>query len=242
MGRPVEIRSDLATPAELRALARRERTPRTTMRLLAIAHALEGMSRAEAARLVGMERQALRDAVIRYNVEGVEGLRDRPKSGRKPCLSDAEQGSLRAVILRGPGTAGTGRCRCCAAGSKHDSTAAASGEPVAHRSPARSFPAEDPANASAGRCEGASRIRKRGLSHAVDLAAAAHPDKRIELWFMDGARVGQKGRTGYRWWLPGERPRGLCDRRFDWTYLYAAAAGQRRRLCLWCCPRSRRLQ
>ena len=34
--------------------------------------------------------------------------------------------------------------------------------------------------------------------------------------------VGQKGRTGYRWWLRGERPHGLCDRRFDWTYLYAA--------------------
>ena len=39
---------------------------------------------------------------------------------------------------------------------------------------------------------------------------------------MDEARVGQKGRTGYRWWLRGERPRGLCDRRFDCTYLYAA--------------------
>ncbi len=103
MGRPVEIRSDLATAAELRALARRERTPRTVMRLLAIAHALEGISRAEAARLVGMERQALRDAVMRYNTEGIRGLRDRPKPGRKPCLSDAEQGSLRAVILRGPG-------------------------------------------------------------------------------------------------------------------------------------------
>ncbi len=39
---------------------------------------------------------------------------------------------------------------------------------------------------------------------------------------MDEARVGQKGRTGYRWWLKGERPRGLCDRRFEWAYLYAA--------------------
>ena len=39
---------------------------------------------------------------------------------------------------------------------------------------------------------------------------------------MDEARVGQKGRTGFRWWLKGERPRGLCDRRFEWAYLYAA--------------------
>lgn len=103
MGRPLAIRTDLARPSELRALARCERSPRTATRLLAIAHALEGASRAEAARLAGMERQALRDAVIRYNEEGVEGLRDRPKSGRRPRLSDGEQASLRAVILRGPG-------------------------------------------------------------------------------------------------------------------------------------------
>src|SRR3712207_9244725 len=43
--------------------------------LLAIANALEGLSRAEAARLAGMGRQALRDAVIRYNAEGPSGDR-----------------------------------------------------------------------------------------------------------------------------------------------------------------------
>jgi transposase len=50
-----------------------------------------------------MDRQALRDAVLRYNAEGIAGLRDRPKPGRRPRLSDAEQASLRAVVLRGPG-------------------------------------------------------------------------------------------------------------------------------------------
>jgi putative transposase len=39
---------------------------------------------------------------------------------------------------------------------------------------------------------------------------------------MDEARVGQKGRTGFRWWIKGERPRGLCDRRFDWAYIFGA--------------------
>ena len=39
---------------------------------------------------------------------------------------------------------------------------------------------------------------------------------------MDEARVGQKGRNGHRWWLRGERPRGLCDGRYDWAYVYAA--------------------
>jgi transposase len=102
MGAALEIRSDLASPARLRRLARRERNPRTATRMLAIAGALEGRSRAEAARLAGMERQALRDAVLRFNTEGLEGLRDRPKPGRPPALSEPEQAVLVTTILRGP--------------------------------------------------------------------------------------------------------------------------------------------
>jgi transposase-like protein len=55
------------TPAELRALARRERDGRVSARLLALANALDGMSREDAARVAGMDRQTLRDWVHRYN-------------------------------------------------------------------------------------------------------------------------------------------------------------------------------
>ena len=102
MGAALEIRTDLASPDGLRALARRERSPRTATRMLAIASALEGESRAEAARLAGMERQALRDAVVRYNAEGMAGLRDRPKPGRRPALTEAEQAVLLAAVFHGP--------------------------------------------------------------------------------------------------------------------------------------------
>jgi transposase len=95
------IRQDLPA-AELRRLARFEPDRRAGMRLLAVANALEGMSRAEAARLAGMERQALRDAVIRYNAEGVAGLHDRPRSGRPEALTDGQQAALKAWVLRGP--------------------------------------------------------------------------------------------------------------------------------------------
>ena len=59
------------TPAELRALARRERDGRVSARLLALANALDGMSRDQAARAAGMDRQTLRDWVHRYDAEGV---------------------------------------------------------------------------------------------------------------------------------------------------------------------------
>src|SRR5436309_1101106 len=90
------------TPAELRALARRERDGRVSARLLALANALDGMSRDQAARAAGMDRQTLRDWVHRHDAEGVEGLRDRPRPGRPCALDEGQQAALKALILRGP--------------------------------------------------------------------------------------------------------------------------------------------
>ncbi len=101
MGRALEIRNDL-TAGELRARAAREKSNRAARRLLAIANALDGMSRAEAAKAAGMERQALRDAVLRYNAEGPEGVRGRPLPGRPPALSEAELALLFDRVFRGP--------------------------------------------------------------------------------------------------------------------------------------------
>jgi transposase len=102
------IRTDLCA-GELRALARRQKDPRAASRMYAIAHALEGKSRAEAARLSGMERQALHDAVVRYNAEGLAGLHDRPKGRRRPVLDEAEDVALKQLVLAGPDLARHGR-------------------------------------------------------------------------------------------------------------------------------------
>jgi hypothetical protein len=67
--RGLPIRDNLSAH-ELRRLAHYERDPAAARRMYAIANALEGMTRTEAARLAGMERQALHDAVVRYNAEG----------------------------------------------------------------------------------------------------------------------------------------------------------------------------
>ena len=99
--RGLPICDDIAAAA-LRRLARREDDRRASARMFAIANALEGMSRAAAARLAGMERQALRDAVVRYNEEGLAGLRDRPRPPRPGKLDADELRTLSALILDGP--------------------------------------------------------------------------------------------------------------------------------------------
>ena len=101
MGAALPIRDGL-TPEALRRHARHEANRRAALRMLALANALDGLSRAAAARLAGMERQALRDAVVRYNAEGLAGLYDRPKPGRPPRLSAGEQAALAARVFTAP--------------------------------------------------------------------------------------------------------------------------------------------
>ena len=101
MGSAVPIRDDI--PAEeLRRLARQESDGRVACRLLGLANVMDGMSRERAARQAGMDRQTLRDWVIRFNAEGIEGVRDRPRSGRPPWLDDGQLAAFKALVLRGP--------------------------------------------------------------------------------------------------------------------------------------------
>ena len=59
-------------------------------------------------------------------------------------------------------------------------------------------------------------------------AAAAHPEaERVELWFADEARVGQKGRVTRLWYERGVRPRGLRDLGFASAYLFGAVCPER---------------
>jgi transposase len=101
MGAALSIRGDIAAE-ELRRLARLEDDGRVACRLIALANALDGMSRERAAKQAGMDRQTLRDWVIRFNVEGVEGLSDRPRSGRPPFLGEGQMAAFKALVLRGP--------------------------------------------------------------------------------------------------------------------------------------------
>jgi transposase len=94
-------RTDLSAE-DLRAEARRSRDGDQACRLLALAFVLEGARRGVAARAGGMDRQTLRDWVIRYNEAGVAGLCDLPRSGRRPRLNAAQRAELAQLVEDGP--------------------------------------------------------------------------------------------------------------------------------------------
>lgn len=97
----LKIRKD-RTPKALRNLAKTTDDARISRRVLAIANALDGMSREDAARSAGMDRQTLRDWVLRYNAHGLDGLADRWNGGRPPTFTPKEQAEIVEIVLAGP--------------------------------------------------------------------------------------------------------------------------------------------
>src|SRR5450631_3406068 len=86
MSAAVELRTDYSID-ELRRLAKGSKDANQSRRLLSLAAVLDGMNRADAARIGGMDRQTLRDWVHRFNKAGPDGLLDSWARGATPRLS-----------------------------------------------------------------------------------------------------------------------------------------------------------
>lgn len=97
--------------AQLRRLAKSSRDSKQSRRLLSLAAVLDGMSREDAARVGGMDRQTLRDWVHRFNEAGPDGLRDAWNGGPQPRLSPAQKAELAGIVETGPDRAVDGVVR-----------------------------------------------------------------------------------------------------------------------------------
>ena len=114
MGQAIAVRTDY-TGGKLRQLAKRAKDAAQARRLLAIAAVLDGASREEAATAGGMDRQTLRDWVIRFNEQGADGLVNLPSPGAPGKLNDEHKAFLAGIVEEGPIPAvhGVVRWRAC---------------------------------------------------------------------------------------------------------------------------------
>ena len=106
----VQLRSDYDA-LRLRAFAKRSTDPRQIRRLLALAAVYDGMSREDAARVGGMDRQTLRDWAHRFNADGPEGLSNRKGAGRPRLLTDEQLREFGEIVETGPDLARNGVVR-----------------------------------------------------------------------------------------------------------------------------------
>ena len=107
MGTAIAVRTDFSSQ-KLRRLATRVKDAAQARRLLAIAAVLDSAAREEAAKIGGMDRQTLRDWVIRFNDQGPGGLINKSSSMRQPARNPT---SKRRELFNRPRSTGSNGCR-----------------------------------------------------------------------------------------------------------------------------------
>jgi transposase len=114
MGTAIAVRTDYSS-GEPRRLAVRVKDAGQARRLLAIAAIRDGAWREEAAKIGGMDRQTLRDWVIRFNEQGPGGLINKSSPGAPGKLTAEHKAFLVRLVEEGPIPAvhGVVRWRAC---------------------------------------------------------------------------------------------------------------------------------
>ena len=94
---------DAAEERQVRKLAASRHAPGDWIRRARmIARSWDGLRTAAIAAEVGCHPQTVRERFDRFNAEGLDGLGDRPGSGRKRRLSEAERSSVLALAATDP--------------------------------------------------------------------------------------------------------------------------------------------
>src|SRR5712692_113130 len=87
---------------QIRRLAQSRHAPGDwILRARMIVHNWDGWRTTAIADELGCHPQTVRERVVRFNAEGLDGLGDRPGSGRKPRLTEAERSQIIA-LAKGP--------------------------------------------------------------------------------------------------------------------------------------------
>lgn len=101
MARGTLLRKDYNAD-DLRRHSRSSSNSKQARRLLALSLIYDGASRSEAAHHAHVDRQSIRDWVLRFNAEGPDGLIDRKSTGAPPRLNAQQRAALVQVVEAGP--------------------------------------------------------------------------------------------------------------------------------------------
>ena len=226
MGQAIAVRTDF-TAGEVRQFAKRARDAAQARRLLAIAAVLDGVSREDAAKIGGMDRQTLRDWVIRFNEQGPDGLINIPSPGVPPKLGKKHSSFLVRLVEEGPIPAvhGVVRWRACDLIMRlHEEFGLSVSDDTiyralrdlgfSHLSARPKAYKQDP--------DAMEAFKKNFAVRMAEVRAKLAPGTPVEVWFQDEMRVGQKNKLTYRWARKGSRPRAAHDQRTQSTYLFGA--------------------
>ena len=211
--------------AELKRLERGEKDVDRSRRLRIVILGTEGWTAPAIAMAVGLSRRICQRWVARYNEEGLAGLDDRRGHESRLPISAEEEAAFRQRIESGP----TAEDEVCSLRGKDFQRILAeefgllrslpSVYWLLHRlgysylRPRPRHRKSDPEKVEAFLQDWPERLKT---------IAAAHPQKRLRVYFQDESRFGQQGTTTNVWAEKGSRPTTI--RQTEYEYLWVLGA------------------
>jgi transposase len=216
----MEVRQHLPL-AELERLERKEPNARRAKRLRIVILAMRGYTAPAIAMSLGLSRRACQDWVYRFNAWGLDGLEDhRGKEPRGP-LTPEQQLKMQQRLDAGA----TLEDRVCSLRGVDVQQILAQEFGILRSLPAvyyllhqlgysylRPRPRHRKFNAAA------QAEFQRQMPEQLAAITAAHPGKRLRVFFQDEARFGQQGTTTNVWARKGSRP--VAVRQTEYEYLW----------------------
>ncbi|MCG3818008.1 IS630 family transposase [Photobacterium damselae subsp. damselae] len=214
---------------DFKKLASQQKSIQMKMRLLALAHFKDGYSRTQIAKFLKVSRTSVNKWVQTFLEEGLDGLKEKPRTGRPPLLTPKQREQLSQYIKD----------------KAHDTQGGRLTGADIHAYIVKEFGKYYHPDSiyyllnHMGFAWITSRSKHPQQSQAIQedfkkfkfetiLKIPGHIAlKNVDIWFQDEARFGQQNTTTRLWAERGTRPRAVKQQQFEYAYLFGSICPQK---------------
>ncbi|HIF9195254.1 TPA: IS630 family transposase [Photobacterium damselae] len=221
---------DSLSNIDFKKLASQQKSIQMKMRLLALAHFKDGHSRTQIAKFLKVSRTSVNKWVQTFLEEGLDGLKEKPRTGRPPLLTPKQREQLSQYIKD----------------KAHDTQGGRLTGADIHAYIVKEFGKYYHSDSiyyllnHMGFAWITSRSKHPQQSQAIQedfkkifkfetiLKIPGHIAlKNVDIWFQDEARFGQQNTTTRLWAERGTRPRAVKQQQFEYAYLFGSICPQK---------------
>ncbi|WP_373921406.1 IS630 family transposase [Photobacterium damselae] len=215
---------------DFKKLASQQKSIQMKMRLLALAHFKDGHSRTQIAKFLKVSRTSVNKWVQTFLEEGLDGLKEKPRTGRPPLLTPKQREQLSQYIKDKAHDTQGGRLT---GADIHAYIVKEFGkyyhpDSIYYLLNHMGFAWITSRSKHPQQSQAIQEDFKKIFKFETILKIPGHIElKNVDIWFQDEARFGQQNTTTRLWAERGTRPRAVKQQQFEYAYLFGSICPQK---------------
>ncbi|HIF9240048.1 TPA: IS630 family transposase [Photobacterium damselae] len=221
---------DSLSNIDFKKLASQQKSIQMKMRLLALAHFKDGHSRTQIAKFLKVSRTSVNKWVQTFLEEGLDGLKEKPRTGRPPLLTPKQREQLSQYIKDKAHDTQGGRLT---GADIHAYIVKEFGkyyhpDSIYYLLNHMGFAWITSRSKHPQQSQAIQEDFKKIFKFETILKIPGHIAlKNVDIWFQDEARFGQQNTTTRLWAERGTRPRVVKQQQFEYAYLFGSICPQK---------------